>query len=158
MNEINRLFSGPIHWFKDWPCGDVPQYGAIVYTIWNRNNDFIYVGMSGRGIKEGDTSIRTSKGPWGRLNSHAGGRRSGDQFCVYVCDRLLLRRIGNRIPEISDGELSMDKLNREFIRADLGFRWLVSPSGNAALDLERKIQRGEYLPGHPILNGVQNND
>ena len=155
MEDISKLFSGPLFWFKDWPCGDVPHYGAIVYTIWNRDSDFVYVGMSGRGVKEGDRTVRTSKGPWGRLNSHAGGRRSGDQFCVYVCDRLLLPRLGNRIPEIAAGNLSMDTLIRDFIREELGFRYLAISSGDAALGLEREIQIGNFPVGRPFLNGVQ---
>jgi hypothetical protein len=28
-----------------------------------------------------------AKGLWTRLNAHASGRRSGDQFCVYIGDR-----------------------------------------------------------------------
>ena len=45
--------------------------------------------------------------PLGRLASHASGRRSGDQFLIYVCDRLVLPRLGNRIGEIAGGALSL---------------------------------------------------
>lgn len=34
-NQIERLMSGLIHWFSDWPTGDVPRSGAVVYTILN---------------------------------------------------------------------------------------------------------------------------
>ena len=155
MKELSPLFDGPINWFGDWPCGDVPKYGAGVYTIWDREGSFIYVGMSGRGVLEGDDQQRTSKGPWGRLNSHAGGRRSGDQFCVYVCDRILLPRILNRIPEIAEGLISLDTLNRDYIREELGFRWLTLNSGDAAFALERSIQRNEFDLGFPALNGLK---
>jgi hypothetical protein len=30
------------------------------------------------------------KGLWTRLNSHASGRRAGDQFNVYICDRFIV--------------------------------------------------------------------
>ena len=82
-NHLNDLTSGPIHWFSDWPTGNVPRSGAVVYTIWNREGSFIYVGMSGRSFT-GGTEGSGKAGPWGRLNSHASGRRSGDQLCVHV--------------------------------------------------------------------------
>jgi hypothetical protein len=52
-NSIELLTNGPMHWFSDWPTGDVPRCGAVVYTIWNREAVFIYVGMSGRGFTGG---------------------------------------------------------------------------------------------------------
>ena len=38
---------------------------------------------------------KKAKGLWTRLNSHAIGRSSGDQFCVYACDRFV-------VPHLSD--------------------------------------------------------
>ena len=104
---LEALESGPIHWFSDWPTGDVPRSGAAVYTIWHREGSFIYVGMSGRSFT-GGTEGSGKSGPWGRLNSHASGRRSGDQFCIYVADRLVLPTLHNRFAEITDGSLSLD--------------------------------------------------
>jgi hypothetical protein len=47
------------------------------------------------------------KGLLDRLNRHASGRRSGDQFCVYVFDRLLLPTLtASEIQRIADSELS----------------------------------------------------
>jgi hypothetical protein len=43
-----HLTDGPIHWFSDWPTGNVPRSGAVVYTIWNREGAFTDVDMSGR--------------------------------------------------------------------------------------------------------------
>ena len=95
--EIEALTTGPIHWFEQWPTGEVPRSGAAVYTVWDRGGQFIYVGMSGRGYQ--GVSRPGSDGPWGRLSSHASGRRSGDQFCVYVSDRLVLPRFrGDMVP------------------------------------------------------------
>src|SRR4029434_11137740 len=55
---------------------------------------FMYVGMSGRSITAETTARGTRMGLYIRLHirlqSHASGRRSGDQFCVYVADRLAL--------------------------------------------------------------------
>lgn len=37
-----------------------------------------------QGVASQGTEGNGKAGPWGRLNSHASGRRSGDQLCVYV--------------------------------------------------------------------------
>jgi hypothetical protein len=146
------LFAGSMHWFADWPDGNVPRAGAIIYTIWDRAGRFLYVGMSGRGFAPG-TKSKGGKGPWGRLNSHASGRRSGDQFCIYVCDRLVLPRLANRLRDIADGTLSLDNETRAYIRAELGYRWVACQSGAEALAVERAIQLGGGSVGVPLLNG-----
>lgn len=137
-----------MHWFSDWPVRSVPTIGSVVYTIWNRAGAFVYVGMAGRSTS---TSSK-SKGPFGRLESHACGRRSGDQFNIYICDRFLLPRVHNRISEIVEGRLSLDRLTREFIRTELGFRFLAASSPAEAFLVERRLQRGEWDAGRPILN------
>ena len=90
-----ELETGPLFGFAAWPNEQVPLRAAGVYTIW-RGGQFVYVGMSGRGaqredfISEPDGVPRHAKGLRTRLNSHASGRRSGDQFNVYVCDRFVV--------------------------------------------------------------------
>ena len=150
-DPIRALTISPLHLFANWPTGNVPRSGAVVYTIWNREGSFIYVGMSGRSFT-GGTEGSGKAGPWGRLNSHASGRRSGDQFCVYVADRRVLPTLHNRISEIADGTLSLDRATRDYIRANLGFRWTMMKSGMTALELERRLQRGEAACGKPLLN------
>jgi hypothetical protein len=76
--------------FADWPNNAVSTFGAGVYTIWHKDGRFIYAGMSGRGITTETSRRNTPQGIYTRLQSHASGRRSGDQFCVYVADRLVL--------------------------------------------------------------------
>jgi hypothetical protein len=144
---ISALETGPIYRFSDWPITAVPRSGAIAYTIWDRSDRFIYIGMAGRS----GASVNGT-GPFGRLASHASGRRSGDQFCIYICDRLVLPTLHNRFPEIAAGQLSLDKLTREFIRAELGFRFIAVASGSIALAVEREIQRGALRCGKPFLN------
>ena len=71
-----------------------------MYTIFDGER-FIYVGMGGTNIKKApettdldaptdvaapDEPRKPKGGLWGRLRSHWGGQRSGDQFSVYVCD------------------------------------------------------------------------
>ena len=83
---VTDLSRGPVYSFADWPNSSVPTFGAEVYTIWHNDSRFIYVGMSGRGITVETSRRNTPQGIYTRLQSHASGRRSGDQFCVYVAD------------------------------------------------------------------------
>src|SRR6266436_8405612 len=88
--RTTELSRGSAYLFADWPNPLVPTFGAGVYTIWHNDGRFIYVGMSGRGITADTIRRNTPQGLYTRLRSHASGRRSGDQFCVYVADRLVL--------------------------------------------------------------------
>ena len=61
-----------------------------------------------------------------RLRSHASGRRSGDQFCVYVADHYVLPELTReQVEAIRDSRLSMDMLVREKIHAafESGSSW-----------------------------------
>lgn len=145
---LSGLVAGPIFWFGDWPTGDVPRSGSLVYTIWDRDGSFVYVGMSGRTISQAGT------GPWGRLNSHASGRRSGDQFCIYVHDRLVIPSLHNRFADVGSGVLSLDRETRSYIRAHLGFRWVAVDGPATAFDLEKTIRRGALPAGKPRLNPI----
>jgi hypothetical protein len=60
-----------------------------------RGAELIYAGMSGQGAQSEDFVARPDQptkvlGLWTRLNSHASGRRSGDQFNIYICDRFIV--------------------------------------------------------------------
>lgn len=144
----DRLWAGPLHPFCDWPCGDVPSTGSIVYTVWDRAGTFIYVGLSGRSAM----SSPRSKGPFGRLHSHAVGRRSGDQFLIYVCDRLVLPRFSNRLADIAAGQVSLDRETSDYVRAELSFRWIAVMSPAEAFALEAGLKSGRLPPGRPLLN------
>lgn len=74
------LFS-PRRRFSDWPNADVPTVAAGVYVIWEAET-LIYAGMCGRELEK--ASDKQRYGLVTRLHSHASGRLSGDQFCVYV--------------------------------------------------------------------------
>jgi hypothetical protein len=89
-----QVETGPLHRFRDWPNDLVPKRAAGVYTVWESDR-LLYVGMSGRAMTAEDLEVSeggrvVAKGLWTRLNSHASGRRSGDQFCVYVGDRFVV--------------------------------------------------------------------
>ena len=152
------LESGPRNWFADWPIEAGPRHAACVYTVWDHTGGFIYVGMAGRGMSGADIANHRTEGGrprglWERLNSHASGRRSGDQFCVYVADRLVLPNLdADQVEAIATGDLTFDSLVRSYIRSNLAFRFCETADGTEALQVEREIQRGPNPFGSPLLN------
>jgi len=145
---------GPFR-FAAWPVAEVPAAAAGVYTIWD-NDTLVYVGMSGRGrtadqLSEEKTTGRRV-GLWTRLNSHASGRRSGDQFCVYVADRLVLPMLtAGDIELIAAGALRLDDLVRAHIRERMSFRFTETVDGESAMHLETRLRSGD-LGAKPLLN------
>ena len=154
---VEELAAGPLFRFADWPNDQVPLRAAGVYTIW-RDDEFIYAGMSGRGAQREDFVANSggpsqAKGLWTRLNSHASGRRSGDQFNVYVCDRFIVPGLTPaQQHQIGQGQLLLDELTRTFIREHLGYRFAVYADGAEALAVERSIRGGALSAARPFLN------
>jgi hypothetical protein len=70
--ELSRGVARP---FARWPDPTVPVFGAGVYTVWDNDGRFVYVGMSGRGITAETIRRNTPQGIYTRLGSHASGRR-----------------------------------------------------------------------------------
>ena len=145
---------GPSHRFSDWPNNSVPKVAAAVYTIWDAGR-LIYVGMAGRGLAAEDLYAPDepvkAKGLWTRLNSHASG--SGDQFCVYVCDRFVVPHLSvQQQAQIAEGELALDALTRTLIHDRYEYRFITTPDGATAFALEREVQRGALSAGKPFLN------
>lgn len=144
--------------FNSWlEESDVPTVAAGVYTIW-KGKQLIYVGMSGRGWTEADIAAKRKRGERGkglvsRLSSHASGHRSGDQFCVYICDRYVLPRLCRDLDKLDKANLSqtIDDLTRAFIREHLSYAFTVVKDGKTALALEREIKQGA-LGVKPVLN------
>jgi len=153
MTPEQELAAGTLYWFRDWPNEAVPRFGAGVYTIWHDDGRFIYVGMSGRGITSYSEPRKSPHGLYTRLKSHAAGRRSGDQFCVYVADRLVLPSLAPRdIEDVVAGRHQMDAHIRAYIHKHLGYRFVMLPDGKGALALEASIKNGALPPGKPLLN------
>jgi hypothetical protein len=155
-DHIEILKNGPIHHFSDWPNKDLPRAAAGVYSIWNQENDFVYIGMAGRGKSADDIKAAQSSGKktglFDRLNSHASGMRSGDQFCVYVQDLLILKQLStDDIDRIVTRQLTLDRLVREYVRNNFSYRYTVTENGSEAATLERKIINGAF-GDLPILN------
>jgi hypothetical protein len=151
--HVTDLSRGVAHSFASWPNPSVPTFGAGVYTIWHSDGRFIYVGMSGRGITVETIRRNTPQGLYTRLQSHASGRRSGDQFCVYVADRLVLPTLSQEdIAAIASGRHRMDAFVRRYIHENLSYRFVVLSDGVAAYAVEAAIKNGEWEHGRPLLN------
>jgi hypothetical protein len=154
--QLHHLKNGPLHHFSDWPNRDMPRAAAGVYSIWNRSNDFVYVGMAGNGKTAADIQNASEAGKTtglrSRLGSHANGARSGDQFCIYVQDLLILPRLtSTEIDQIVTRQLALDRLVKDYVQENLSYRYVITEDGKSALELERQIIDGA-LGDHPILN------
>lgn len=155
---LRELAEGELWAFEDWPNASVPRVASGVYTVWNRSGDYLYVGMAGRSLtveaiteRRGNPSARA--GLRDRLNSHASGRRSGDQFCVYVADHLVLPTLRpDDISAIADGTESFDGLVKRFIRRELTYRFIETRDNLEAFEVERQARRGLEGIGKPYLN------
>jgi hypothetical protein len=163
-----ELESGELHPFKvkAWNESPVPST-AGVYTIFERER-FIYVGMAGKKIKKTpettdldaptdvaapDEPRKPNGGLRGRLGSHWGGRRSGDQFSVYVCDRFILPDLSlEDLKAVGEDRLSLDERTREYIRNRFGYRYVETGDGDTALAIELEVQGGALSIGKPFLN------
>jgi hypothetical protein len=157
QSELDELFTGRLYRFADWPNPAVPNGSIGVYTVWH-GGQLICAGMSGRGIDaaaggSGEVTRRGLRGLRSRLDSHASGRRSGDQFCVYVFDRLVLPTLTQvQIEDAAHGRLSLDGLTRALIRRSLSYRFTLVADAETARAIERKVQRDGLAGQLPLLN------
>jgi hypothetical protein len=84
---------------------------------------------------------------------HRGGRRSGDQFCASVADRLVLPILSQEdIAAIASGRHQMDGFVRRYIHENLCYRFVILPDGAAAYAAEAAIKGGAWEYGRPLLN------
>jgi hypothetical protein len=109
--------------------------------------------MSGRGITVETLRRNTPHGIYTRLQSHASGRRSGDQFCVYVADRLVLPTLSQQeIAAIASGWHQMDAFVRRYIHENLSYRFVMVPDGATAYAVEAAIKSGKWEHGRPTTS------
>jgi len=120
-DELNQQ---PVHRFTDWPNLYVPKGKPGVYIIYHEDR-WIYIGMSFKNLQS-------------RLNQHASGRRSGDQFCVYVGDRLVMSKLSiDQMKGVFSGEYSLDDAIKKFVRSQLSYRYFVVVDNPTARALEK---------------------
>ena len=149
--DLSKLFDNsikPISFAED-PRKQISNKGSIIYSVWNKEEDFIYIGISGL-----QKSLE-KRNPLSRMISHASGVRSGDQFCVYIHDFFV---IPNLIKEkdYKPERGSLDKLTKQYIHENLSYRFVSFNSDDSdtiVRRLENKIKSGA-LGLKPFLNGT----
>ena len=112
----------------------IPCKGAIIYSVWDEDENFIYVGISGVG--EAPASQRIAK--------HASGKRGGNNFCTYVCDYFVIPTLRANYKPVKD---ALNDLTGEYICANFSYRFVSIQTSNSA-DIVRCLER------HIIKNGA----
>lgn len=142
----------PLYKFSDWPNPAIPAVAAGVYAIWE-SKTLIYCGMSGREIEKAIASNKKSYGIVNRLHSHASGRLSGDQFCVYVANRIVIPSLSpEQFPKFKSGELNLDKLTKLYIQKNFKYQYALVETSKEAFQLESKARAGGIFGMKPYLN------
>ena len=153
---LDDLFNGKLYSFSEWPNEDLPDVAIGMYTIW-KGDMFAYVGISGTSLSADDFAMKAKKvrGLKQRLNYHRGGGLGGDKFCVYVFERFLTKELTlDDLDKMSRKELTLGKLNREYIRKNLTYRFTILDSSQKAREYEDIIKKGGIESiGKPYLNG-----
>ena len=147
MAEFSRR-----HKFSDWPNSEVPAIAAGVYAVWD-GETLIYCGMSGREFEKAIASEKVRFGLVTRLASHASGRLSGDQFCVYVANRLVIPSLKpEQLPQFRSGDLNLDSLTKTYINERLEYQFAFVQSSAEAYALERRCREGIIFGVKPPFN------
>jgi hypothetical protein len=156
MKNVGELFSPTVELqqFNTKNINHIPSFGSIIYTVFLDQTEFIYVGIGGLSGKSAQ-----DRNPRSRIIQHAQGRRSGDQFCIYIQDFYVIPSIINTQYTAQKGYL--DTLTKEFIQKRLTYRYLVvqtDDSDKIVRRLERELQSNEHGFGVPKLNGITNSN
>jgi hypothetical protein len=148
-HDLSDLFDSIPISFRDDCRKHIPTTGSVIYTVWNQEKDFIYVGISGL-----QKSLE-KRNPQSRIQSHTRGRRSGNQFCIYVHDFYVIPEIVKKSAyEPSRGHL--DSLTKEYIQKNLSYRFKSfqnEDSVKIVRNLEKEIQKGIF--GDPKFNPIK---
>ena len=142
----------PRHKFSDWPNSEVPAVAAGVYAVWE-GESLIYCGMSGREFEKAVASAKVKFGLVTRLASHASGRLSGDQFCVYVANRLVIPSLTpEQLPQFGTGELDLDTLTKKYINERLEYQFAFVRTSTEAYAPEKRCREGATFGVKPLFN------
>ena len=151
MRDLSPLLNGEEHSFQNKPDYPIPDIAIGVYTIWEGDR-FIYVGISGRDLhKKSKSKVRGLKQ---RLRAHWKGGLGGDQFAVYVFERIIAPQVTReQLDAMGEGNLTLIELNQDYIRTKLSYRFLVVDEYSEAKKIEDALKSGKYdPPGKPFLN------
>ncbi len=145
--KFSKLFK-----FSAWPNKDIPSVAAGIYAIWN-DDELFYCGMSGREIEK--NQHKKKYGLVTRLDSHAIGRLSGDQFCVYVANRLVIPTLKQSdLPLFANGQLKLDTLTKRYIHEHLEYQYVLVDSSAEAYSVETEARSGKLFGQKPMLNPI----
>ena len=150
--SLDSLFSSDVELipFSTSNINHIPEFGSILYTVFFDRKEFIYVGIGGL---SGSNVLQ--RNPRSRIIQHAQGRRSGDQFCIYIQDFYVIPLLfaDKYVPKKG----YLDELTKEFIQKRLTYRYIVfqtDDSDKVVRKFEREIQSNEHGHGLPKLNGT----
>ena len=88
MDTPSHLENGTLHHFAEW---DTLSMESGLPGVYHTSGAARTSSTSASHTEEArESANRQARGLFGRLRSHASGRRSGDQFNVYVCDRFVI--------------------------------------------------------------------
>lgn len=149
-HDVSSLFDekSPMLSFSESEVNQLPIPSSIVYTVWHDELGYIYVGIAGIQLNP------EKRNPRSRIRSHTTGRRSGDQFCVYIQDFFVIPELfasKSYTPKVG----YLDKLTRDYIHQHLFYRYLLlqgEDSRQAVMEIERQLQRGANGLPKPLLN------
>lgn len=149
--KLTPIFSQRFR-FADWPNPEISIAAAGVYAIW-RGEALLYYDMSGRSIVAGTDLPNRKHGLVTRLHSHASGRLSGDQFCVYVANRLILSHLSrDELLDFGTGKHTLDAYTRRLIHNEMEYQFCIVAGGAEAMALEMDCRKGEIFGRKPLLN------
>ena len=89
------------------------------------------------------------------MQSHASGRRSGDQFCIYIHDIFVIPGL-IKTGKYESGRGWLDKVTQKYIHDNLRYRFvsfLSDDSDGIVRKLENKIKKGD-MGFTPKINGI----
>lgn len=135
--------------FSDWPNASVPVFAAGVYAIWD-SGTLIYCGMSGREFEKAQSSQPKRYGLITRLASHASGRLSGDQFCMYVANRLVIPSLqAEELRKFASGDLTLERLTKTYIQERFEYQFAVVESRLHKVQGLNSPRTAVVLPNNP---------
>ena len=146
-NSFSKRFK-----FKNWPQKNFPAVAAGIYLIWD-GQTLLYVSTAGKDL---DKAIRSGKNRFGlitRLNSHASGRATGDQFCSLLANRIVIPSLNSsQLNKFRDGSITLDQMTKKYIRNNVEFQYLLVENFKDAIDLEGYCRSGTIFGTKPLLN------
>jgi hypothetical protein len=111
------------------------------------------VGCQGENLKRRSWGKKKKYGLITRLASHASGRLSGDQFCVYVANRLVIPSLRHEeLSKFSTGDHTLDRLTNADIHSRFDYQFAIVDSSKMAYEWEMKARKGLVFGVKPLLN------